>query len=363
LKARWISVPDHFQFFNFPKSLIAFKINIAMKKITFLFAALILFSSHDMFLKMGTYFLRPNSPAAIKVFNGTFDKSENVIARKRMADVSLLGNGVRTNPDTMQWSEIDSTLTVLNFTTGEAGTWVAGLSSFPNQIELAAKDFNEYLEHDGVLDMLELRRKNNALDKDAVEKYSKHVKAIFQVGNKKTDDWKTPLGYPIEFVPEENPYDLETGKTMKVKLLWQGQPLANQLVYAGSDGSCHEQEHSRQHAAGEEHSHDHEDSHTHGASQLRTDANGVVSLKIDHEGQWYLRTIHMAQSSEQGLTHESNWATLTFEIGHGHSHADGSTHTHEDGTVHSDHGFPVWAYGLLGAALLAVLLFFFRRKK
>jgi hypothetical protein len=306
-----------------------------MKKLTLIIAAFIVFSSHDMFLKMNTFFLQPNTIASLLLYNGTFDNSENAVARKRMQDVSLVGNGARIHPDSSQWTEVDSAA-VLNFKTGEAGTWVAGLSTHPNNIALSAKDFNEYLEHDGVFDMLEWRRQNNALEKDAVEKYSKHVKAIFQVGDKKTEDWKTVLGYPIEFVPLSNPYDLSVGKTLKVRLLRDGQALPDQLVYAGFSA--------------EGHSHDHREAggaHRHDDTQLRTDANGEVSLKIDHEGQWFLRTIHLAHSTETGLTHESNWATLTFEVGHGHTHS---------------HGLPGYVYWVAGLLILAGVFYFFRRK-
>ena len=359
-----------------------------MKKTIFLAVAFLIFSSHDMYLKMGTYFLQPNTPSTIKLFNGTFDKSENVITRNRMNDVSLVGNGTRSKVDTSQWSEINN-ITVLNFTTGEAGTWIAGVSTNPNNIEISAKEFNEYLEHDGVLDMLDWRKQNNALDQDAVEKYSKHVKTIFQVGDKKTDDWQTVLGYPIEFVPMSNPYDAHAGDNLSVKLLWKGQPLPNQLVYVGSDAEGHghshesgdahsheaEHEHSdrHEHDHDEAHAHDHdaghshdhdaetEEAHHHDATQLRTDANGIVTMSLSNEGQWYLRTIYMEQVEEAGLTHESNWATLTFEVGHGHSHTDGE-HTHEDGTTHSHGGIPAWAYWI-GGLLLAGLLFFVLRRK
>ena len=192
-----------------------------MKKLLFLLIALVLFSSHDMYLKLDTYFLDSQTTASIKLFNGTFDKSENTIDRNRMVDVSLVGNGNRTQVDSSQWSELDGA-TILNFTTGGAGTWVAGVSTRPRNIEMAAADFNKYLEHDGVLDMLEWRKTNNALDQDAVEKYSKHVKTIFQVGSQRTDDWKTILGYPIEFIPLGNPYTLKAGDELQVKLLWQG---------------------------------------------------------------------------------------------------------------------------------------------
>ncbi|HBR54214.1 MAG TPA: DUF4198 domain-containing protein, partial [Flavobacteriaceae bacterium] len=112
-----------------------------------------------------------------------------------------------------QWTEIDS-MTRLTFTTGEAGTWVAGVSTKARTIELDADAFNSYLEHDGALDMLNERKTNNLLEEDAIEKYSKHVKAIFQVGDTKTDDYKTVLGYPIEFVPQSNPYEANTGGTL-----------------------------------------------------------------------------------------------------------------------------------------------------
>ena len=274
-----------------------------MKKFFFLTLAIIVLSSHDMFLKMDGYFLKPNSPSVIHLYNGTIDVSENVITRDRMIDVSIVGNGARLRPDTTYWPELDSTITVLNFTSGDPGTWVAGVSTKARNIELSAEDFNAYLEHDGVLDILESRKTNGTIDSSAVEKYSKHVKAIFQVGDRRSEDWKTPLNYPIEFVPLMNPYDLTIGDDLLVQLLRNGKPLPDQLVYTGfSNGS-----HSHQDGADQtEHQHD--------ENQIRTDADGIAKISLDHGGQWYVRTIHMVTSKESGLTHESNWATLTFEV-------------------------------------------------
>ncbi len=350
-----------------------------MKNIIFLLAAFIILSSHDMFLKLGTYFLQPNTPSTIKLYNGTFDKSENVIARNRMNDVSMVVNGSRTQIDSSQWTELNN-VTILNFTTGEAGTYVAGISTNPNNIELSAEDFNEYLDHDGVLDMLDWRKQNNAMDQPAVERYSKHVKTIFQVGNQMSPDWETILGYPIEFVPLSNPYEAHTGDDLSVQLLWKGKPLPNQLVYVGSDadahghshdsGDAHSHETEHDHADGHDHDHDtahsheHEaaatDAHHHDATALRTNAEGIVTMNLSSEGQWYLRTIHMEQIQEAGLTHESNWATLTFELGHGHSHADGD-HSHDHGAVQSQNT-PFWLYGLGGLLLAALLLYLWKRK-
>jgi uncharacterized GH25 family protein len=334
-----------------------------MKKSLFILLAFFLLSGHDMFLKLDTYFLNPNTDAAIKLYNGTFEKSENAIDRSRMIDVSLVGNGVRSQVDTTQWSDKDHT-SFLSFTTGDAGTWVAGVSTYARNIELSASDFNEYLDHDGVLDMLNWRKENNAMDRDAVEKYSKHVKAIFQVGESLTDDWATSLGYPIEFIPLDNPYSIKAGDDMQVKLLRQGEPLANQLVYVGSSlgesGHDHEEAHHHEGEHEEESGTNdatHEDHH-HAAAQVRTDDQGIVNIKLTSEGIWYLRTIHMIHSEEPGLTHESNWATLTFEIGHGHSH---SGHSHDHGSDHS-HGMNKYLYWVVGVVLILGLIFWVTKR-
>jgi len=389
-----------------------------MKKYTLLLLALVLFCSHDMYLKFDTFFLQSNTDVTLKLFNGTFEKSDNVIDRNRMTDVSLVGGGQHLHPDTTQWTEKDS-MTLLSFRTGQPGTYVAGLSTRARAIELAAEDFNNYLEHDGVLDMLASRKEKDILDQDAVEKYSKHVKAIFQVGDQRTKDWATVLGYPIEFVPMSNPYHLHEGEPLRVKLLRNGEPLANQLVYANSvtaahshehehadgtthshdhehgeeanthqhedgtthshehaDGTTHEHEH--EHADGTKHAHDHEHAdsgeathdheheengtadHQHTAGQqLRTDENGNISVDIDQDGIWYLRTIHLVETEEEGLTHESNWATLTFEVGNRHSHGP-ETHTHGEDVAG---GIPSGVYWIGSFVLIIGLFFWFNRKK
>jgi hypothetical protein len=345
-----------------------------MKNKVLLLLAFVLLTSHDMFLKLDDYFLSPNTPAAIILFNGTFERSENAISRDRMLDVSLLGNGQRFAMAPGQWSEKDSA-TILNFTTGEAGTWVAGVSTAARTIEMSAEDFNGYLEHDGVLDMLEWRGENSQLETDAIEKYSKHVKTIFQVGEAKTDDWQTELGYPIEFIPLENPYDLHPGHTLSVRLLWQGTPLVNQLVYLGFQpfGAADEKGHS--HSEDADHSHgdgaDAATDHSHaGIKTLTTDADGVVSFNITAKGVWYLRTIYMTLSDAPGLTHESNWATLTFGIGEGHSHEKDSSEVASD--QDSQEGTPdlneekdySLVYGvLLGIALVLLVFLWLRRRK
>ncbi|WP_116128164.1 DUF4198 domain-containing protein [Lewinella sp. IMCC34183] len=325
-----------------------------MKKLVFAAFALIVLCSHDMYLKLDSYFLQPNSKVSIQLFNGTFAKSENTIDRDRMVDVSVLANGERLRMDSTQWRE-DGDVTVLDFTTESSGTYVAGVSTRARSLAMDAEAFNSYLEHDGVVDELERRRADDNLESDAVEKYSKHVKTIVQVGDTRTDDWQTTLGYPIEFVPLSNPYDLHTGDRLQVRLLWEGQPLADQLVIVDAEAG----EHGHEHDAATDHEHGPEnEGHTHeGMSQLRTDAEGIIDVEVTHDGSWFLRTIYMQDSEEEGLTHESNWATLTFAVDHGHSHAAGADQAHDH-----EAGIPTYAWWIGSIVLVGGLFFYFQKR-
>ena len=248
--------------------------------------------AHDLFLKLDTYFLRPNSKATVRLLNGTFLASEGAVARDRMQDVSLLGTEVPSPAtESISWRDEGKT-TLMEIQTGAPGTYVVGISTKPREITLKAADFNDYLRHDGLPDILAARTRNNELGKDSREQYSKHVRAIFQVGDRRTEDFKTPLNYPVEIIPQQNPYSLRARQTIAVLCLLNGRPLVNQFVIAGwesKNGKVVE-------------------------VNTRTDAKGIARFKLTTTGKWFVKMIHMEPSSEPGLNYESKWATLTFEI-------------------------------------------------
>ena len=335
-----------------------------MKQLLLAAVALLVLCSHDMFLKLDDYHLPARTAASIELVNGTFERSDNVIDRNRMRDVSIVAGGQRMSVDTSQWTERGLS-TILNFKTGTAGTYVAGVSTRARDFEMEAEAFNNYLEHDGVVDELQWRKDNNALGQTAFERYSKHVKTIFQVGEERSDDWSTELGYPIEFIPLSNPYDLAPGGKLSVRLLRGGQPLGYQTVLFG-----HEHEH-----GGEQHDHDHDhqhggEGHHHSSQAQRTDELGVVTIPITEPGTYHLRTIHMERKDGPKLTHESNWATLTFGVaasptyGHSHGHARDHDHDHEHGphthTHDQEGGLPGWAWIALSLGIIAGLFFYFK---
>jgi hypothetical protein len=249
-------------------------------------------SAHDLFLKFDSYFLKPNSKASVRLLNGTFRASENPVARDRMVDVSVVnGAGSRANPPAANWRD-EGKIALLNLQTGEAGTYVTGVSTKPREFSLKAAQFNNYLSHDGVPDILAERKKYKELTKDVHERYSKHVKAIFQVGDARTDTFKTALGYPVEIIPQQNPYGLNAGQTLEVLCLKDGQPLTNQFVMAGRELKGQEIP----------------------VPSVRTDAQGIARIPLKGAGKWYVKFIQMAKLDDPQINYESKWATLTFEV-------------------------------------------------
>ncbi|MGB5243362.1 MAG: DUF4198 domain-containing protein [Lutimonas sp.] len=267
-----------------------------MKRISTTILLFILFftlSSHELFLKSDSYFLDKYSQSELYLYNGTFDQSENVITRDRIINPQIIGPDYNFKPTTDDFYDRGKA-TYLKYKTGRAGTYVAGISTKPSVIELSGKDFMDYLEHEGLTEIISDRKNRGITNTSANEKYSKHVKAILQVDENRTDNFSIELHYPIEFIPLKNPYKLSIGDEISFKLLYLGKPLGHQTVHISSRINTDAKE-------GKE-------------TALRTNEKGEVSFTISNEGRWYIATIHMLESNEEDFDYESNWATLTFEV-------------------------------------------------
>ena len=249
-------------------------------------------AAHDMFIKPTRYFAPENAEVRVRVLNGTFTRSENSIARNRLADASVLTPTRRVQIDTAEWSVAGDTSSFHIHTRG-AGTYVIGASTRPSVIALSADDFNLYLTDDGIPDALEARKRNGELGKPARERYHKHVKAMVQVGDARSNHYATALGYPAEIVPVENPYSLKVGSSLRVKTLVDGKPAANQLVVYGGLTVANANMASK---------------------STRSNAEGVATIPLGSAGTWFVKFINMTRVQKDTVDYESKWATLTFQV-------------------------------------------------
>lgn len=278
------------------------KVAISITLLLFTAGAL---DAHDLFFRLDSFFVRPESTVQLVVLNGTFSKSENAVTRDRLQDISVVGPSGREHVDTTAWEARGDT-SRLNLRIGKSGTYLVGASTLPREITLAAKEFNFYLADDGIPDVLAARTRNSQLGAGATERYSKHIKALLQAGDARSQGFDTVLGYPAELVPLNNPYLARAGGWLRVRALVDGKPVMNQLIVAGGRPS-------RGGRLAEK--------------RLRTDAEGVAHVRITDRGQWYVKFINMVPFTGARTSHppgtppgspppdyESKWATLTFEI-------------------------------------------------
>lgn len=247
--------------------------------------------AHDLFLKLETYFVPPNTAVRVAVLNGTFSSSEGAVTPDRLLDLSMVGPTKRRAIPRQAWKPAGDT-TWLDVKTGAPGTYLIAASLSPRQIVLSGGDFNSYLKEDGIPDVLDARTRNGELGRAVRERYQKHVKALLQVGEVRTNAYRTVLGYPAEIVPLGNPYQSRIGDTLAFRALVDGKPAVNQLVIAGGERDGHAMEEVR----------------------VRSDTTGVARFALSGPGKWYIKFIRMVPVSGDSVNYESKWATLTFEV-------------------------------------------------
>jgi len=182
--------------------------------------------------------------------------------------------------------------------TATGGTHMVSLESTIRTLEIPAKNFQEYLLEKRLIDMLAYRADHGQEDAPSVEHYSRHLKAIFQVGDGvigNSHPFVTrPIGQELEIVPDINPYALpEAGGALGVQVFFSGKPLANRAITLSN-------------LAG----------NTMTLTTLRTDKDGKAAFWIEKKrGRWMIHLVHMQHSdSEAPPVYRSWWASLTFSF-------------------------------------------------
>jgi len=269
-------------------------------------AALLLGSvagAHQTYLISDLYVLRPGTDNFLILRNGTYHESGYSITRKMSRDISIVMGGARKSPAPEEVADVDKNptykQTYIKVVAEKEGTALAGLAAHPDYIALPAEMFSNYLEHEGMTDALEQFKTINKLT-TIRERYTKHAKALFQVGKPLTDDFKTPLNYKAEIFVEQNPGAVKVGDEMSIRVLFEGKPLKNQQVYVS-----HATRPEPPKATVQQFS----------LYSLRTDENGRARFKITLKDKWYVQLIHMQKlTNDEDADYESNWSTITFEI-------------------------------------------------
>src|SRR4029450_11131083 len=112
------------------------------------------------------------------------------------------------------------------------GLLIIGYRSNPSAIEQTADKFNQYLKEEGLEAIAALRAQRNQTGAKARELFSRCAKSLLVSGSPSKAQGDRALGFTLELVAERNPYALNAGQEMPVRLIYENRPLTGALVVA-----------------------------------------------------------------------------------------------------------------------------------
>jgi uncharacterized GH25 family protein len=250
--------------------------------------------AHDFWVQPNEYWVRPQAvmPLTLQVGHGPFRQRSPIPLNRITRFEAIAPNGtaidLRASLHLADSTE-DGDVRFLN-----PGAYVLVLETDDRaQSHLPAIRFNDYLKTEGLALALEQRERTHRMDAAGSENYSRHAKAIVQVGTADTGSQAAvtkPLGLPLEIVPERNPYALPHPATLPIRVIYQGRPLPGALVKLTN----------LEHDAAPLEMH-------------RTDLAGRATFNMPNEGSWLLNVIWtqpLSQSRETDF--ETIFSSLSF---------------------------------------------------
>jgi uncharacterized GH25 family protein len=171
------------------------------------------------------------------------------------------------------------------------GTYVLTLQTSEELVETQAKAFNEYLDDYALDDANYSRKKNNETDKNGTEIVTRYSKLIVQSGEKLDNTFRKEIGFPVEILPEENPYSLKVGSPVHFKILYNKKPLFGVRVKVWN---LYNNKVSVQ--------------------NIFAQQDGVIETHITNNGSWMVSFAKMIPSKESRADWQTLRASLVFGI-------------------------------------------------
>lgn len=168
--------------------------------------------------------------------------------------------------------------------------------------ELGPERFAAYLEEEGLDHIARQREQLGETDEVGVEMYVRCAKALVSV----SAGGETPpagltdqiAGLPMEIVLQPLEH-VEVGQTARVRVLYDGKPLADARLTAESEARVRAEP----------------DADTTGQTIIHTDADGYASFELDRAGPWMVTGLHMFRTDDRDdADWKSYWASLTFSV-------------------------------------------------
>ena len=223
--------------------------------------------------------------------SSAFPTSEAAVAVDRVSEARVVG---ASDDVPVRDLSTSGTSLLLRHRPSVAGQYIVAASLKPRTVRESAAGFRRYLELEGAPEAAARYEREGKLPiRDSVtRRYAKYAKTLVQVGRGGAPAFARTVGHPLEFVPVGDPLSTRTGDTLRVRLLYRGQPLAGAKVHAAPAPSAGA-------ATGEQ--------------SPTTDGQGVAAIALTGGRLWNVRTIHVVPATAgSGADWDAHWASFVF---------------------------------------------------
>ncbi len=247
---------------------------------------------HEYWFEPDSFFLLPNQKTNVHLFLGEALKVEEERPFETAKTRSFRLFSLDTTRDIGK-DNPDKSIPVFSFMPQTAGGYLFAMERDWSYITLEPAQFADYLREDGMEYIIAEREKLGESKAPGRERYSRFIKGLVQVGEKRDNAYKKKSGLKLDIVPLENPYSKKIGDELEFQVLFNGKPLVNKTAFA-----------------------DNRDGENIAKQKLITDAKGKIKVKLDQKGVWLVRLVFM-QRCKTGCGEadwESFWGAFSFGL-------------------------------------------------
>ena len=246
---------------------------------------------HEYFFEPESFFVKINQKIDLRLFVGEGLKKEEerpFQAEKTSSFRHYFGQvGFDSKNNT------DNSMPFYSYTSGSEGNHLFALERNWSYIKLEPQKFEEYLREDGMEYIIAERAKQGESQKEGRERYSRYIKTLLQVGEKRDKTFKEKTGLKLDITPLENPYSKKPGDTLVFQVRFDGKPLADRTIFA-----------------------DNREGDTFAKQRFVTDKDGKITVKLNSRGTWLIRLVVMQRCKTDcgEADWESFWGAFSFGV-------------------------------------------------
>ena len=160
--------------------------------------------AHEYWFEPETFFSARGDKTAVHLYVGdglVKDREERVYQSEKTPMFQLFSTYKTWD---LKTSLTEGQMPIYNFSAEKVGNYLLAMERNWSYITLESNKFEDYLREDGMEYIIAERAKLGENQKEGRERYSRFIKSLLQVGDKRDDTYKKLIRLKLEIMPLEN---------------------------------------------------------------------------------------------------------------------------------------------------------------